>query len=57
MSEIPFVSQLGDKLEQTLAPNLEQVRRRRLLPRWMSPRFAIWLEVPPSGEGSRRPRR
>lgn len=52
MSEIPFVSQLGETLEQTLAPKIKPARRRLLLPRWLSPRIAVVLGVLVVGGGA-----
>lgn len=52
MSEISFVSRLGDTLEQTLAPQIVPARTRRRLPRWMSSRMALGLGVLVLGAGA-----
>lgn len=52
MSDIIFVSRLGDTFEQTLAPQITPARRRRRLPHWLSRRIAVGLSVLVVGGGA-----
>ena len=52
MSEISFIRELGDSLEQALAPKIAPAVRRRRLPRWLSRRAAVGLGILAVGGGA-----